>query len=196
MDSALPTLPGPAAPSDFKRMSGPLPGCNWVIPGKLLAGAYPASLHDEDTRTMLSTLLEYGVNSFVCLQAELDINVDDQEWRQGRALRCASINRDSARTCLNLTHHSALRVAGGDHSVNMLHMSKPHTCRGADLWSVTVHRMPAAWCLATCRTGRCCITWRATSGSALDVQAVRQRCPAYSHKRASKQLHAHPAAQD
>lgn len=49
-------------------MRGPTPWCNWVIKRHMLAGAYPASLDDRDTEDILSTLLEAGVTTFVCLQ--------------------------------------------------------------------------------------------------------------------------------
>jgi hypothetical protein len=63
-DSGLPALPRPPA----KEMRGPTEWSNWVIPGRVIAGAYPASMDDVDTEHMLTLLLELGINTFVCLQ--------------------------------------------------------------------------------------------------------------------------------
>jgi hypothetical protein len=41
----------------------------------VLAGAYPASLDDLETEQLLALLLELGVNTFVCLQAEVNIHI-------------------------------------------------------------------------------------------------------------------------
>ncbi|KAI3434891.1 hypothetical protein D9Q98_002945 [Chlorella vulgaris] len=76
----LPSLPCP----DFR---GPTPWSNWCIKGRLLAGAYPASLDDAETERILTTLLELGVNTFVCLQAEFSLHTPEAAWRSGQGLR-------------------------------------------------------------------------------------------------------------
>eukprot|EP00775_Hariotina_reticulata_P001786 gene1786-2120_t len=58
-------------------MAGPTPFSNWVIPGRLLAGAYPASLDDLDTQRVLTLLLELEVN----------IHIPEHVWRAGGGLR-------------------------------------------------------------------------------------------------------------
>lgn len=68
-------------------MAGPTPWSNWVIPGRVIAGAYPASLDDQETEKILATLLELGMNTFVCLQAEVNINTPEHAWRSGHGLR-------------------------------------------------------------------------------------------------------------
>ena len=68
-------------------MAGPTPWCNWAIPGRVIAGAYPASLDDAETERILVTLLELGMNTFVCLQAEVNINIPESQWRSGNGLR-------------------------------------------------------------------------------------------------------------
>jgi hypothetical protein len=83
----LPELPHVDDEGALGQMRGPLPWCNWVIPGQVLAGAYPASTRDDETKTALTTLLGLGVNCFVCLQAEMDIHVSEEQWRSGKALR-------------------------------------------------------------------------------------------------------------
>jgi hypothetical protein len=50
---------------------GPTPESNWVIPGVLLVGAYPASDDDEDTFELITSILKQGVSKFVCLQSEV-----------------------------------------------------------------------------------------------------------------------------
>lgn len=77
---ALPKLPA-------KEMAGPTPWSNWVIPSRVIAGAYPASLDDAETERILTLLLELGVNTFVCLQAEVNINTPEHAWRSGHGLR-------------------------------------------------------------------------------------------------------------
>ena len=50
---------------------GPTPESNWVIPGLLLVGAYPASEDDDDTTELIVAILRQGVSKFVCLQSEV-----------------------------------------------------------------------------------------------------------------------------
>ncbi|MBI9044303.1 MAG: dual specificity protein phosphatase family protein [Anaerolineaceae bacterium] len=46
----------------------PIPDSYWVLPGKFLAGQYPASRYfEEETRTKLGNLLQAGVNEFIDL---------------------------------------------------------------------------------------------------------------------------------
>jgi hypothetical protein len=54
---------------------------------QVIAGAYPASLDDAETERILTTLLELGVNTFVCLQAEVNINTPEHAWRAQHGLR-------------------------------------------------------------------------------------------------------------
>ena len=96
---ALPELPTAfSGAGHFPSMRGPLPWCNWAVPGRVLAGAFPASMDDEDTFGTLTTLLELGINSFVCLQSELSLDASEEEWRAGRALRCAPARFPRARS--------------------------------------------------------------------------------------------------
>ena len=52
-----------------------------------IPGAYPASLDDQETDRILTTLLELGVNTFVCLQAEFSLHTPEAAWRSGQGLR-------------------------------------------------------------------------------------------------------------
>lgn len=63
----------------------------------MLAGAYPASLDDLETEQLLSLLLELGVTTFVCLQAEVNIHIPGES---GWAFACAgfAIKRE---VCVN-----------------------------------------------------------------------------------------------
>eukprot|EP00798_Chlamydomonas_sp_ICE-L_P017835 gene17835-24219_t len=72
---SLPPLPKLPA----KEMSGPT---SWslVMKGRVMAGAYPASLDDAETDRILTMLLELGINTFVCIQAE-------SAWRSQQGLR-------------------------------------------------------------------------------------------------------------
>ena len=77
----------PALPRDPVSMAGPTPWCNWVVQGQVLAGAYPASTDDKETDKILTVLLEHGMEVFVCLQAEVSLNIPESMWRAGRGLR-------------------------------------------------------------------------------------------------------------
>jgi len=81
-------------------MQGPTPSSNWVIPGVMLAGAYPGALDDRQNDRNLRSIISRGVDTFVCLQAELDTDTPEGEWRAGRALRpyFASAQRLSKKT--------------------------------------------------------------------------------------------------
>jgi hypothetical protein len=80
----LPALPAIPAPADFR---GPTPWSNWFIQGRALAGAYPATPDDAETDALLTRLLELGVDTFVCLQAEFSLAAPEAAWRAGQALR-------------------------------------------------------------------------------------------------------------
>ena len=49
---------------------GPTDESNWVIPGLLLVGAFPASTDDEENTHLLSSVLACNISTFVCLQLE------------------------------------------------------------------------------------------------------------------------------
>lgn len=67
---------------------GPTMESNWVLPGRLLVGAYPASMNDSHHAHLLCTILLQGVSTFVCLQQEyLADGVTEEMWRSGEALR-------------------------------------------------------------------------------------------------------------
>ena len=57
----------------FDKYVGPTPESNWVVPGKLLVGAYPASADDADTLELITSILRNGVTKFVCLQQEVSV---------------------------------------------------------------------------------------------------------------------------
>ena len=80
----LPPLPPLPVPLEYR---GPTPWSNWVIKGRLLAGAFPASTDDTETDLILTKLLELGVDTFVCLQAEFSMATPEAIWRSGQALR-------------------------------------------------------------------------------------------------------------
>lgn len=50
---------------------GPTTESNWVIPGVLLVGAYPASEDDTETFDLISGILKLGIRKFACLQLEV-----------------------------------------------------------------------------------------------------------------------------
>uniref|UniRef100_A0A7S2WTD1 Tyrosine specific protein phosphatases domain-containing protein n=1 Tax=Mucochytrium quahogii TaxID=96639 RepID=A0A7S2WTD1_9STRA len=67
---------------------GPTEESNWVLPGKLLVGAYPAEVDDVAHEKLLRSILQCGVTTFVCLQKEYDhSSTDPKEWRAGTKIR-------------------------------------------------------------------------------------------------------------
>ena len=72
----------------FQNYVGPTPESNWVIPGHLLVGAYPAAIDDNETFFLISQILKLGVTKFVCLQQEYRVDgITEEMWRKGHALR-------------------------------------------------------------------------------------------------------------
>lgn len=72
----------------FDDYCGPTPESNWVVPGKLLVGAYPASTDDAETLDLITSILQLGITKFVCLQQEYrEQGVTEVMWRSGQALR-------------------------------------------------------------------------------------------------------------
>jgi len=61
--------------------------CSWVIPGRLMIGAYPGAVQDDVNDSILVSLLELGLGTYVCLQAEYDHHADEDSWRRGDSLR-------------------------------------------------------------------------------------------------------------
>jgi predicted DNA-binding WGR domain protein len=51
---------------------GPFPQSYWVVPGKLLAGEYPGSLHRRQGPSKVELLLAAGVSAFIDLTHEYD----------------------------------------------------------------------------------------------------------------------------
>lgn len=60
---------------------GPHDESNWVIPKKLIAGAFPGYTVDSENTESLIRLLNCGVNRFVCMQEEYDPLAKESEWR-------------------------------------------------------------------------------------------------------------------
>lgn len=68
-------------------LRGPTELDNWVIPGMLMCGPYPGAFEDRRNTQLLRRVLSKGVDTFVCLQEELDLEVPEEVWRSGVALR-------------------------------------------------------------------------------------------------------------
>ena len=84
-----PTLESyPAIRARRQKYIGPTTESNWVIPGVMMAGAFPATVDDDETNGILWSILELGITTFVCLQQEYQhTGVTEAMWRSGRALR-------------------------------------------------------------------------------------------------------------
>mmetsp|Transcript_127461 Transcript_127461/g.354847 ORF Transcript_127461/g.354847 Transcript_127461/m.354847 type:complete len:325 (-) Transcript_127461:58-1032(-) len=68
-------------------LRGPTESSNWVIPGMLMCGSYPGALEDRRNDQFLKRILSKGVDTFVCLQDELDNDIPEDVWRSGMGLR-------------------------------------------------------------------------------------------------------------
>lgn len=99
---AAPSLPSVALPAVLpavlppvhevharaKEYVGPTPESNWVILGRLMVGAYPASAYDDsENEQILESILRCRVSTFVCLQQEYHHGAQESMWRSGQCLR-------------------------------------------------------------------------------------------------------------
>lgn len=87
LEGTVPWLPDP---EDVHRPSylGPTEESNWVLPGRLMVGAYPSAIEDDLNEEILTSILKLGLRTFVCLQAEYQHHgVTEAEWRSGAKLR-------------------------------------------------------------------------------------------------------------
>lgn len=77
---------------EVERYSDPmtppyLPDCYWVEPGRLLAGSYPGSDNQEETRDTLGALLDCGIRTFVDLTQPPERTRYDDVLREEAAAR-------------------------------------------------------------------------------------------------------------
>ena len=72
-----------------QKMRGPTVYSNWVIPGRVMVGAYPGMLDDKLNDKSLRVFLKLGIDTFCCLQAEVDNSLAERIWRTGRAIVCS-----------------------------------------------------------------------------------------------------------
>lgn len=77
----------PKSAITFERYCGPTAESNWILPGILLVGAYPATNDDNETFELLSSILYLGITKFVCLQREYRDGIPEHVWRANKALR-------------------------------------------------------------------------------------------------------------
>ena len=79
-----------AFPSAYRSADGTPRGfCNWLVPGQIMAGRYPhgtpwgsktGSPTPQESRVHLDQLITAGVDTFVCLQAEVPAQDAQVEW--------------------------------------------------------------------------------------------------------------------
>lgn len=53
---------------------GPHDTCNYIFPGKLLAGSYPGDRSEPGHSAKIRALLDAGVDAFVCLQEHMELS--------------------------------------------------------------------------------------------------------------------------
>lgn len=98
---------------------GPTPWSNWVIPEYLIAGGFPASLDDAETDSTLTSILQHGINVFVCLQAEFSLSAVESDWRRGHALRVYL--HDAQRLMARANKESSTKIK--QRKLDFLHLS-------------------------------------------------------------------------
>ena len=57
---------------------GPIPDSYWLIPGTLLAGEYPATYVEADTREKLAKFLDAGIRTFINLTEDRELSSYEQ----------------------------------------------------------------------------------------------------------------------
>ena len=61
---------------------GPIPDSYWLIPGKLLAGEYPGTYVEADTREKLARFLDAGIRTFIDLTEERELSAYDHNLQE------------------------------------------------------------------------------------------------------------------
>jgi hypothetical protein len=94
---------------------GPTKESNWVIPGKLLVGAYPLTWTMQCDRVVIHTrdlrkIMQSGVNTFVCLQDEFKWMSAAEEAREHPVLQQSRDRKAVRRSRYSIEH-------GGDKAV-------------------------------------------------------------------------------
>ncbi len=64
----------PSAMSSDDARRGPIPDSYWLIPGALLAGEYPGTYVEADTREKLAKFLSTGIRTFIDLTEERELS--------------------------------------------------------------------------------------------------------------------------
>ena len=61
-------------------LTAPTSSSYWVVPGLLLAGAYPGAKDAEERRAKIQALLDAGIHTFINLMEEDETNYDGQRF--------------------------------------------------------------------------------------------------------------------
>ena len=83
VDFTTTTFSGLTPLSEISRedIFGPTDESNWVVPGKLIAGAFPGYINDIENLASLVKILNCGVTKFVCMQEEYDPEAKEADWK-------------------------------------------------------------------------------------------------------------------
>jgi len=84
VDFTTTVFPGLIPLNEINRedIFGPISESNWVVSGKLIAGAFPGFTDDLENTNSLIKILNCGVTKFVCMQEEYNIAVKEEDWRK------------------------------------------------------------------------------------------------------------------
>ena len=104
-------LPYPSDHELTRCAQGPVPDSYWILEGKLLAGEYPGTYTEEDTREKLGKFLDAGIRTFIDLTESREQTDYDHVLRAlpaargvetkhiRHAIRDFSIPREPRRAC-------------------------------------------------------------------------------------------------
>lgn len=73
--------------SPHEASRGPIPDSYWLIPGRLLAGEYPGTYIEADTREKLAKFLDAGIRTFINLTEARELSGYDHILRDLAAER-------------------------------------------------------------------------------------------------------------
>jgi protein-tyrosine phosphatase len=93
VDFTTTTFSGLVSLNEINRedIFGPIEESNWVVPGKLIAGAFPGYISDLETERALIKILNTGVSKFVCMQEEYNIAIKEEDWRKNLYVRASAV---------------------------------------------------------------------------------------------------------
>lgn len=68
-------------PENFVQIfRGPTKTSNWLIPGRVLMSAFPGDHSHAEAQSKISSILDAGIETFVCLQENSELKYFEHYW--------------------------------------------------------------------------------------------------------------------